>query len=106
MLRPFLYKQKKLELLDTLRWRYATKRYSSNKVSPEKLERILTSISLSASSSGIQPYRLVVVENADLRRRLGDDSFNPQISEASHLIVFAAFDSISEASVDAYIELI
>jgi nitroreductase len=95
-----------LELIEALRWRYATKKYSDKKVSDEILERIVTAINLSASSFGLQPYRLFVVDNAHLRKELSMYSFNPQITEASHLLVFAAFHSIDEASIDTYIELI
>jgi len=95
-----------LELIEALRWRYATKKYSDKKVSDEILERIVTAINLSASSFGLQPYRLFVVDNVHLRKELSKYSFNPQITEASHLLVFAAFHSIDEASIDTYIELI
>lgn len=95
-----------MDLLEALQWRYATKKYSNKKVADEKLERILTAIKLSASSAGIQPYRLLVIENADLRKELGLASGNPQITEASHLLVFAAFGSVNEKALDTYIELI
>ena len=95
-----------MELIEALRWRYATKKYSDKKVSDEILERIVTAINLSASSFGLQPYRLFVVDNVHLRKELSKYSFNPQITEASHLLVFAAFHSIDEASIDTYIELI
>jgi nitroreductase len=95
-----------MELIEALQWRYATKKYSDKKVSDEILERIVTAINLSASSYGLQPYRLFVVDNAHLRKELSMYSSNPQITEASHLLVFAAFDSINEESIDTYIELI
>jgi nitroreductase len=95
-----------LELIDALRWRYATKKYNDKKVSDDKLERIITAINLSASSFGLQPYRLFVVDNALLRKELSIYSFNPQITEASHLLVFAAFNSINEESIDTYIKLV
>ena len=95
-----------MDLLEALNWRYATKKYSNKKVADEILERIIAAINLSASSTGIQPYRLFIIENHDLREKLGVASFNPQITEASHLLVFAAFDSINEKTIDSYIELI
>jgi nitroreductase len=95
-----------MELIEALQWRYATKKYSDKKVSDEILERIVTAINLSASSYGLQPYRLFVVDNAHLRKELSMYSSNPQITEASHLLVFAAFDSINEESIDSYIKLI
>src|SRR5690606_32747005 len=68
--------------------------------------RILKAINLSASSFGIQPYKIFVIENPDLRKKLSADTFNLQVIQASHLLVFAAFDSINQETIDTYIELI
>lgn len=95
-----------MEILDVLNWRYATKKYNKQKVSDEKIKKIISAINLSASSLGIQPYRLFLIENNDLRKKLSAASFNPQVQEASHLILFAAFDSIKQESIENYINLI
>lgn len=95
-----------MELVEVLNWRYATKKFSDKKVSEEKVAQIIDAINLSATSFGLQPYRVLVVENAELRKQLGADSFNAQIIEASHLLVFAAFDSVKEDAIDSYIDLI
>lgn len=95
-----------MNLLDALRWRYATKKYSEKKIPDEKLNRIISSIHLSASSFGMQPYRIFVIENQKLRKELSMFSFNPQVTEASHLLVFAAFDSINKKRIQEYLELI
>ena len=95
-----------MELIETLQWRYATKKYRNKKVSDEILERIIKAINLTASSFGLQPYRLFVIENQDLRKALSIYSFNPQITDASHLLVFAAFDSIKEETIEKYLLLI
>ena len=95
-----------MKLIEDLNWRYATKKYSTQKVTGEDLEKIIDAINLSASSTGMQTYRLFVIENPEMRKELGSDSFNPQIVEASHLILFAAFDSISQEAIDNYIQLV
>ena len=95
-----------MELIEALQWRYATKKYSNKKVPDDVLDRIITAIQLSASSLGTQPYRLFVIENPDIRKSLGMHSFNPQITEASHLLLFAAFDTIKKETIEKYIELI
>ena len=95
-----------MKLIENLNWRYATKKYSTQKVSEDDLEKIIDAINLSASSTGIQTYRLFVIENPEMRKELGSDSFNPQIVEASHLLLFAAFDSISQETIDNYIRLV
>lgn len=72
----------------------------------DDLEKIIEAINLSASSIGMQTYRLFVIQNPKLKKELGEGSFNSQIAESSHLLVFAAFDSISEETIDNYIELV
>lgn len=95
-----------MDLVEALQWRYATKKYSNKKVADEILERIITAINLSASSFGMQPYKILVIENPDVRKKLSAYSFNQQITEASHLLIFAAFDSIKQEVIDKYVELI
>ena len=95
-----------MTLIDDLKWRYATKKFSNKKVSDANVTTIVEATNLSASSTGLQPYRLFVVSNPSLQKQLGEGSFNTQIADASHLIVFAAFESIAQEDIDAYIELI
>ena len=95
-----------MKLIEDLKWRYATKKFSNKKVAAKDVEKIIEAINLSASSVGIQPYRLIVVDNPSLKKELGEGSFNSQIAESSHLLVFAAFASIRKEDIDAYIELI
>ena len=95
-----------MNLIDDLKWRYATKKYSDKSVSNEDLEKIIEAINLSASSVGIQPYRLFIITDPSLKKTLGEGSFNSQIADASHLLVFAAFDSIRQENIDNYIKLI
>ncbi|GGH14266.1 NAD(P)H-dependent oxidoreductase [Sphingobacterium alkalisoli] len=91
-----------MNLQDTLSWRYAVKKYSDLRVEDDKIRRILEATNLSASSVGLQPYRVLVVENKELRKQLGEGSFNTQIAEASHLLVFAAYANIDQAMIDDY----
>lgn len=93
-----------MNLIESLQWRYATKKFSNKKVSAENLNKITEAINLSASSAGMQPYRLYVIENQDLRRRLGEGSFNSQIADASHLLVFAAFERVTLEHIDQYLD--
>jgi nitroreductase/dihydropteridine reductase len=53
---------------------------------------------------GIQPYRIFVIENPELQKELGSDSFNGQIAEASHLIVFASFRSLTVEYIETYLQ--
>jgi nitroreductase/dihydropteridine reductase len=68
--------------------------------------KIIEAINLAASSIGMQTYRVFVVQNNEIQKKLGEGSFNGQISESSHLLVFAAFDSINQQVIDKYISLV
>jgi len=93
-----------MKLLDALNWRYAAKRMNGQKVPQEKIENILEATRLSASSMGLQPYTIVVVENEEVRKKLQPAAYNqPQIVEGSHLLVFAAWENVTEAHVDEYL---
>lgn len=93
-----------MTLTESLKWRYAVKKYSNKKVTDTDLKTISEAINLSASSAGIQPYRLIVVHNPDIRQQLAEAGFNPQIAEASHLLVFAAIADLSEKHIDEYMQ--
>jgi len=95
-----------MSLIEDLKWRYATKKFSDRKVSNEDLNKIIEAINHSASSMGMQTYRLFVIEDPALIRELGEGSFNTQIAESSHLVVFAAFNSIDQEIIDNYIQYV
>lgn len=94
-----------MDLIKNLQWRYAVKKYSNESVSEDKIDRIIEAINLSASSCGIQPYRLFIITNPELRKRLGEGSFNAQIHASSHLLVFAAFNIITNDYITDYVEM-
>lgn len=95
-----------MKLIDNLNWRYAVKRMTGEKVPAAKLEKILEATRLTASSVGLQPYKVIVVENENTRQQLQPAAFNqPQIIEASHLLVFAAWEKITAKDIDDYINL-
>lgn len=97
---------KNLEILKALNWRYAVKVFNPNKkVSDEDLYTILESGRLSPSSSGIEMWKFIVVENPDIRKKLrevGDDQ--PKITDASHLIVLTYRTDIEENLVKERLE--
>ena len=93
-----------MELINALNWRYAVKRMTGQKVPQEKLNVILEATRLSASSMGLQPYKVFVIENEELRKKLQPAANNqPQIVESSHILVFAAYDNITQKDVQEYI---
>lgn len=94
-----------MNLLDSLRWRYATKIFDkTKKVSQADLEEILEAFRLSASSFWLQPWKIVVVENKDLRAKLLPASWNqPQIVDASHLLVLTRLENPNDDLVENYL---
>jgi nitroreductase/dihydropteridine reductase len=94
-----------MELIGNLKWRYAVKKYSDELVSEDKIDRIIEAINLTASSCGIQPYRLLVITNPEVRQRLAQGSFNSQIQASSHLLVFAGFNKITSEYIADYVTM-
>ncbi len=85
-----------MELLKALEWRYATKKMNGNVVPQEKIDYILEAARLAPSSSGLQPYQVFVISNKELLEKIKQIGFNQsQITDASHLLVFAAWDGYS-----------
>ena len=84
-----------MNLVEKLKWRYATKKMDSSKSVPqETVEEILEAVRLTASSSGLQPYELIVITNPDLREKIKAVSNNQtQVTDCSHLVIFAAWDT-------------
>lgn len=94
-----------MDFIKHLQWRYATKRMTGEKVPSEKLNKILEAIRLSASSLGLQPYHVFVVENAEVKEKLQKVAFNqPQISKASQVLVFAVWDNLTEERINGYFD--
>ncbi len=96
------------DLLKTLQWRYATKKFNpAKRVPQEKIDRILEAIRLTATSSGLQPYEVIVVSNPQLRAEIQPHAWNQaQITEASHLLVFAAWDNYTAERINMMFDLV
>src|SRR6516165_847679 len=93
------------QLLERLNWRYATKQFDPNrKINAQDWATLEDVLQLSPSSGGLQPWKFIVVTDPGVRQRLRPASYGqPQITDASHLVVFAAKKNFSEADVDAFI---
>lgn len=93
-----------MDLTEALHWRYATKRMNGDKLSTTQIRPILDAIRLAPSSRGLQPYRIGVVEDADLKSRIRPIADGqPQVEECSHLLVFSAWSGISRFQIDEFI---
>lgn len=93
-----------MRLIESLQWRYASKRMNGQTVPADKVEHILEAISLAPSSMGLQPYTVLVITDPDVKARIAPIAYNqPQITESSHLLVFAAWADITPAQIDEFI---
>jgi nitroreductase len=95
-------------ILAALHWRYATKKFDpSRKLSAAEWDKLEQALILSPSSYGLQPYHFVVVTNPELRVRLREKAYGqPQVTDSSHLVVFAARTDITAADVENYMQRI
>lgn len=92
--------------IDKLKWRYATKKFDSEKQLPEdKLNILKQAFNLTATSFGLQTLHLLIVNDSSTRNRLLEHSYNQrQVLDSSHLLVICIQDNISDADVDAYFD--
>ena len=93
-------------LINQLNWRYATKQFDpARKIRASDWTTLEEALRLTPSSGGLQPWKFIVVTDPAMRAKLRAASYGqPQITEASQLVVFAAKNNISEADVDAHLQ--
>jgi Nitroreductase len=91
-----------------LTWRYATKKMSPDKVVAEdKVERILEAVRLAPTSSGLQQFEVIVVTNKDIRAKIRAIAWDQaQVTDASHLVVFAAWDNYTADRINGMFDLV
>lgn len=94
-------------MIESLKWRYATKKFDKNKqVTAENIQLLKEAVRLTASSYGLQPYKVLEIKSPEIREKLKAVSFGqPQITDASTLFVFCANDDLTDAHIDSYLEL-
>lgn len=92
---------------ERLTWRYATKKFDANKrVDDATVDRIVEAVRLAPTTSGLQPFELFVVTNPEVRTKIRSVSWNQaQITDCSHVLVFAAWDDITPDRVHMMFDL-
>lgn len=93
-------------IIENLNWRYATKKFNAEKkIAKSDLEILKQAVRLSASSYGLQPYHVILVENEALRTKVKVAAYNQsQITEASELLIFANITDVGPKEVNDYIQ--
>jgi nitroreductase/dihydropteridine reductase len=96
-----------MDLIQKLNWRYATKKMNPAKAVPqEKVERILEAARLAPTSSGLQPYEIIVVTNTEIRQKIRPIAWDQaQITDCSHLLVFVAWDDYTVERINMMFDL-
>lgn len=95
-------------LLQQLSWRYATKKFDAErKIPAETWAALEEALVLSPSSFGLQPWRFIVVKTPETRKALQEASWNQtQVADASHLVVLASKNDVSEEYVGDFLSLV
>ena len=94
-----------MSLLDSLKWRYAVKRMNGNKIPEATINTILEATKLAPSSFGLTPYNIIVIEDEETRKKLQPAFYNQsQVVDCSAVIVFAAWNSITDKEVGEYMQ--
>lgn len=91
-----------MSLLNDFQWRYATKKFDiSKKVGQSLVDNIVEAARLAPTSSGLQPFKVIVISNQELKDKILPIAFGQTIvSECSHLLVFAAWNRYTEERID------
>lgn len=94
-----------MSTLPALQWRYSPKHFSDRKVPQDQLLDLIEAARLSASSYGLQPYKIWVVEDKAIREKLAEHAYQqPQIKQSSHLLIIANETQIDDQIVDRYFQ--
>jgi nitroreductase len=96
----------KMDIIEKLKWRYATKLFDSNKkISQKQIDTIKEAVNLTATSYGMQPFKMIIVSNQEIKEKLTEAAFGQiNVSTASHVLIFAAKTNIDNDYIDSHVE--
>lgn len=90
-----------MSTIDALNWRYAVKKMNGEPVEQEKVDKIIAAAHLAPTSSGLQPFKVIVITNQDLKEKIAPIAYNQsQVLDSSHLLVFAAQENYTGEGID------
>lgn len=90
--------------IENLKWRYAVKKFNPNKsLSQDQINTLKEAFNLTATSYGLQPIKLIVIQNKEIQDKLVEYSWNQkQVAQASHVLVLCVDTNLGESDVEAY----
>jgi nitroreductase / dihydropteridine reductase len=95
-----------MELIDKMNWRYAAKAMNGEVVPQEKIDRIIEAARLAPTSSGLQPFEIIVVTNQAVKEEIKAIAWNQSVvADCSHLLVFAAWDTYTAERINEMFDL-
>ena len=96
-----------MSIVESLKWRYATKKFdTAKKISKENLEYLKEAVSLIPSSYGLQPYKVMIIENPAIREKLREAAWGQaQLTEASQIFLFCNFTAMGPEKIDEFLNL-
>jgi len=95
-----------MELIDKLNWRYAAKAMSGKKVPQDKIDNIIEAARLAPTSSGLQPFEIIVITNRQIKEAIKPVAWNQSVvTDCSHLLVFAAWDTYTPERINKMFDL-
>tara|TARA_Y100000389_G_C17463332_1_gene523449 strand:- start:2646 stop:3308 length:663 start_codon:yes stop_codon:yes gene_type:complete len=96
-----------MSIIDSLKWRYATKKFDpSKKVGDKDIALLKEAIKLTPTSYGFQLYKVIIVTDQEIKDKLYKESYyQSQIRDCSHLFVFCSYKTVTSAHIDEFIAL-
>ena len=97
-----------MNIIESLEWRYATKKFNETKyLTNNQLDILKNAFNLTATSYGLQPVKLVVVKNKEIQQQLVAHSWNQQqVAQASHVLVICIQENLSSEDIENYFKLV
>ncbi|MEC8831245.1 MAG: NAD(P)H-dependent oxidoreductase [Bacteroidota bacterium] len=95
-----------MELLENMKWRYATKKFDPSKsINQEDLDKLKQAVQLSVSSYGLQLYKVLIIKNDELKQQLKEAAWDQsQLTDAPHIFVFCNYTERKNEHIDDYIQ--
>jgi len=93
-----------MDIIESLNWRYATKKFdSTRKLSKSQINLLKKAFNLTASSYGLQPVKLIVISNQKIKNSLLKSSMNQlQVIQCSHLLIICIESNINKSYIESY----
>ncbi|WP_206483807.1 NAD(P)H-dependent oxidoreductase [Thalassotalea sp. G2M2-11] len=94
-----------MNILAALNWRYAVRKFSDQIIPEDSITTLMEATRLSASSYGLQPYKILLIKSSDIRQQLLPYSYGQdKVANNSHLVVIASHTNIGDQTVERYID--